>query len=291
MNLFVTVIGSLLLIGVANGASGKGWGYLYGDKNILPENWGQQDAKCDGKVQSPINVISDATVFDDKIGPIEIRKTGGSPNGSEMWKVENNGHTVKYTPLNSEFQWVMYPQQETFKLLQLHFHWRGSEHIVDHHKFAGEVHLVTQSITNKEQYSVVGFLIKMVDEDNKAMRPLIEQMPQIRIAEAKINSTAFRLRDIVPMNVKDFFRYTGSLTTPSCDEIVEWNLANSPVLTLSENQLVQLQTLLDKNGDAILTNSRPIQPIGDRMVRRSFNPFDMHKPVERCQPRRRRAQC
>lgn len=309
MNLFLSVIGTILVIGVVNSAPGKSWGYLDASKNILPKDWAQTYSKCGDKAQSPINVKSDATLFDRNLGEIHIMKIGGPKDGLEKWEVENNGHSVKYTPLNTEFEWTMYPQNERFKLLQVHAHWRGSEHFVDNHKFDGEVHLVTQSVTNKEQLSVIGFMLKMVDEDSKSARPLIEQLSQIRKAEAKINSTDFRLSDVIPMHVKDFFRYTGSLTTPTCDEIVEWNVVSSPVLDLSENQLVQFQTLLDKNGDAILTNSRPIQPLGDRLVKRSFNQFGMHKaadrylggnkndmhvedcmPVDKCQARRRRVQ-
>ena len=68
---------------------------------------------------------------------------------------------MKYTPIDSDFEWTMQPSNETFKLLQMHFHWRGSEHLVDDHKFAGELHLVTQSKSNASQYSVIGFLIKV----------------------------------------------------------------------------------------------------------------------------------
>ena len=117
----------------------------------------------------------------------------------------------------------------------------------------------------------------MVDSDNMAMKPLIDDIPKLRMAKSEINATNFKLTDLIPMRVKDFFRYTGSLTTPTCDEIVEWNLVNMPLLTLSENQLVQLQTLKDKNGSALLTNSRPVQPINGRVVKRSFNQFEMYK--------------
>ncbi len=55
----------------------------------------------------------------------------------------------------------MYPKNELFTLLQIHFHWRGSEHFVDGKKFAGEMHLVFQSKTNTKQFSVIGFMMKV----------------------------------------------------------------------------------------------------------------------------------
>lgn len=187
----------------------------------------------------------------------------------------NNGHTVKLTPVDTDFKWIMHPQEEEFKLSQLHFHWRGSEHLVDHRKFAGEVHLVTQSVSNPGQYSVIGFLIKMSMRDNKNWDGLIDDLPKVGKADATLTVKDFRLADFVPMKARDFFRYSGSLTTPTCDEVVEWNLVNSPVLSLSEDQLISLQSLHDKNGDDILTNSRPVQPLNERVVKRSFNRFNL----------------
>ncbi len=73
--------------------------------------------------------------------------------------------------------------------------------------------------------------------------------------------------------IQNFFRYSGSLTTPGCNEIVEWNVVDSPVIGFSENQFLKFQSLLDSYGLPILTNSRPIQNLNDRIVRRSFYPF------------------
>ena len=65
----------------------------------------------------------------------------------------------------------------------------------------------------------------------------------------------FRLRNILPMRVDNYFRYSGSLTTPGCDEIVNWVVVESPVIKMSEDQLVQLQTLQDPNGYPVSTHS------------------------------------
>ena len=92
MNIFLSTIGLLLVIGLVkiDGVKVKDWGYLYPKVNVMPGDWGSVDGKCDGKVQSPINVKSEATLFDAQIGPIEIKKVLGG--ASETWKVENNGH-------------------------------------------------------------------------------------------------------------------------------------------------------------------------------------------------------
>lgn len=39
----------------------------------------------------------------------------------------------------------------------------------------------------------------------------------------------FVLRDLLPASLGSYYRYTGSLTTPPCSEIVEWIVFRKPV--------------------------------------------------------------
>ena len=64
-------------------------------------------------------------------------------------------------PLNKAFKMQLSPEKETFRLLQMHFHWRGSEHTFNGNKYAAEMHLVHQSTTNPEQLAVIGFFIEV----------------------------------------------------------------------------------------------------------------------------------
>lgn len=54
--------------------------------------------------------------------------------------------------------------KELFKFQQLHFHWRGSEHYIDNKKFAGEMHMVFQSMNNTHMHSVVGFMLQVTNK-------------------------------------------------------------------------------------------------------------------------------
>ena len=65
------------------------------------------------------------------------------------------------TPINKDFSFKMQPENEKYKLLQMHFHWRGSEHYVDGHRFAAELHLVHQSVNDSEKFAVLGFLFRV----------------------------------------------------------------------------------------------------------------------------------
>lgn len=256
------------------------WGYRNLDvskpRSILPEDWHQVKPECKGNLQSPINIDFASTSFDVEMKEILIKKK--EANGS-IWNITNIGSTVKLIPNDCEFTFTMHPQNEVFNLLQLHFHWRGSEHFIDDKKFAAEVHLVFQSATNPDQFSVVGYVFKLVNKDNQDFKPLFKQIKTVK-AFGSVTQFDFQLEKLLPMKVANYYRYSGSLTTPGCNEIVEWNVVDSPVLGLSENQLLEFQSLLDVDGLPILSNSRPVQNLNDRTVRRSFYPFHNRRVVD-----------
>lgn len=39
----------------------------------------------------------------------------------------------------------------------------------------------------------------------------------------------FPLEDLLPSNTNQFFRYQGSLTTPTCNEVVVWTVFTTPI--------------------------------------------------------------
>lgn len=102
------------------------------------------------------------------------------------------------------------------------------------------------------------------------MEPIVSKLPDL----IKFNSEAvisnLKIDTLRPTKLSKYYRYSGSLTTPGCDEVVEWIVVDTPVLFLSENQLLEFQTLEDSNRYPILMNSRPVQPLNNRLVRRSF---------------------
>jgi carbonic anhydrase len=143
----------------------KHWGYRNRDKSLLPKDWYLTHPKCYGKQQSPINIELDATTYDDNLNDIKIssqfKEASNDLNQNEVWILENNGHGVVLTPKNKEFSFIMTPENQKYKMLQMHFHWRGSEHFVNGHKFSAELHLVHQNVNDTNKFAVLGFLFKV----------------------------------------------------------------------------------------------------------------------------------
>lgn len=135
----------------------------------------------------------------------------------------------------------------------MHFHWLGSEHTVDGERFGAELHLVHQSLSNPHNYAVLGYLFRTSNKyasDNVKLTPIIDKLDDV-IEFNTTSEVSLDLFDLLPAKVSHYFRYPGSLTTPSCDEIVEWFVIDSPVLEISQDQLLAFQDVEDAHGKKV----------------------------------------
>ena len=93
-----------------------------------------------------------------------------------------------------------------------------------------------KAAAKKDGLAVLGFFYE-IDEDGKDYEifkkintPLktVEPKPQ---AEKTIQN--FNLKKLLPDNPEkeDFYRYTGSLTTPGCNEVVTWTVFKGPSMS------------------------------------------------------------
>jgi carbonic anhydrase len=64
--------------------------------------------------------------------------------------------------MNSNLSIEFGAEKTLYQLSQLHFHWRGSEHRIDGHKFAAEMHMVHKNLHDPQKIAVVAFIFAVM---------------------------------------------------------------------------------------------------------------------------------
>ncbi|MFQ5464552.1 MAG: carbonic anhydrase [Thermodesulfobacteriota bacterium] len=229
----------------AGGEHGHGqgahWGY---EGEHGPAHWGDMSDKfkaCkEGHKQSPIDIV-DAGKAD--LEDIEFHY------GASKIDIINNGHTVQ---VNYDKGSYIKVNGKRYDLLQFHFH-TPSEHTVGGAHYKGEMHLVHKSSDGK--LAVVGVLI-VEGQENPAYSTVWAGLPKKAGKAHTIKGTVDAAR-LLPGD-RDFYTYSGSLTTPPCSEGVTWLVLTEPV-KMSEDQIEDINKILH-------SNNRPTQPLHGRTV-------------------------
>jgi carbonic anhydrase len=206
-----------------------------------------------GLVQSPINILSSEA----KHGKHSVTLNF---NG-EINTVENLGHTVQ---LNFEPGNTITFDDKTFEFKQLHFH-TPSEHLIDGMTFPMEMHVVNTLLGQKEDetpvYLVIAYLFKMGKEE-PFINQFIEEIPTKEERSRTINiSTLTESRmdgNQLKKELKSYYHYKGSLTTPPYTESVYWYVL-SRIFEASPEQITRINEI---EGD----NARHIQGVYGRDV-------------------------
>lgn len=237
-----------LLVASLGFAGGHGnnvkWGY---EGSIGPNYWGDLSPKfimCKiGKNQSPIDINSKDTVKA-CLKPIKFHYI------ADAKYVLNNGHTIKVVTAGESYIVV---DGKKFYLKQFHFH-APSEHTVSGKYYPFEAHFV--HIDKEGNIAVIGVLFK-VGKENPELAKIWKDMPK-RVGEKNVLTSKVNPYLLLPKN-KDYYRYSGSLTTPPCSEGVRWFVFKEPV-ELSKEQLKKFKEIMG------FPNNRPVQPINARKV-------------------------
>jgi hypothetical protein len=73
--------------------------------------------------------------------------------------------------------------------------------------------------------------------DSKSFQPLVEQLGEIsKDGDETVLREPVSLNEILPGRTSSFYRYSGSLTTPNCQQIVIWTIFDNPI-EISEQQV------------------------------------------------------
>lgn len=234
MRLYAVVLASLLSMGVINGAH---WGY--GEDNG-PHKWGTHYPECNGKEQSPINILTKKTRA--------VSNALKTAYQADSKNIVNNGHSVQ---VNFTQKGGITYQDKEYKLVQLHFH-TPSENTIDNVVYPLEMHLVHSNAEGG--LLVIGVLF----EEGKAhteLQKIIANAPTKSGGNNKL--TKLNPQKLLP-NTLGYYAFDGSLTTPPCSQNVQWVVLQG-TLNASKKQIDALHRIMHNN-------SRDVQPLNGREI-------------------------
>ena len=225
-------------------AEGVHWSY---EGEAGPAKWGDLDAAnkaCGiGAQQSPIDIEHPIR---SQLSPLKLRWANSADT------IVNNGHTIQ---LNFAEGSTLTLDGVTYKLVQVHFH-RPSEHQIAGKNFPMEAHFVHRAETGN--LAVVGVLMTE-GRPNQAFNRIVKTMPAAEGPAVKADA-AINPGMLLPAR-HSHYRYSGSLTTPPCSEVVEWLLLTDPI-QVSAADVAAFAKLYPMN-------ARPVQKDNRRYVLRS----------------------
>ncbi|KAF7997808.1 hypothetical protein HCN44_009206 [Aphidius gifuensis] len=252
----------------------EGWDYTNVDewKKEFPQS-------CAGSKQSPINIILNNTKLAYTTG-LEWKNYDFTP--AEM-RLTNNGHTIQL-----QAKWYYYDAYVTSGPLglndyifeQLHFHWgqkdnEGSEHTINGKRCELEIHMVHWkrdygSIENAVNYSdglvvIASFYTVLLNRKSQVLENILDAISSVQNVNGTTKIEPFPLSDFkVADNYDDFISYSGSLTTPKCNEVVTWIILLTP-FSISKKQIAKFRSIKLNHGSKY--NYRSTQPLNDRKIR------------------------
>ena len=202
-----------------------------------------------GKRQSPINIVT--SEHEGKHHDLVFRYQPTSVH------IVHDGHS--FQALSESIRMVMFDGQ-SYHLLQGHWH-DPSEHHLDGVSYAMELHLVHKDSEGK--LLVIGVLAQEGEENQELARAgaWVEKQVGHRMLQAGEEVAGAYQADIMkvlPKDLKHFYAYGGSLTTPPCTEGVQWIVLKEPI----ELSKAQISRFMQAYGPI----ARPVQPLRDREI-------------------------
>ncbi|XP_053743032.1 carbonic anhydrase 14 isoform X5 [Synchiropus splendidus] len=250
--------------------------------------WSEYFSDCGGTSQSPVDVVTTQTKYDP--GLLPLTPLGYEQHGNRPFTLYNNGHSAVIELPDwmgiGGLPWL-------FTAVQMHLHWGsggpgpgGSEHTINGQSADAELHVVhynselypnmTAAMTQKNGLAVLGILIVLGEETNLAFNNILNYLSRIRHANQRVLIPAFDVRSLLPKDLRSYYRYNGSLTTPPCYQSVMWTLFHERV-QISKAQLLKMETILysskseDPERILLQDNYRVTQPLNHRVVFSSFS--------------------
>ncbi|CAF1595514.1 unnamed protein product [Rotaria magnacalcarata] len=236
-----------------------------------PNTWHEKFPAAGGRLQSPINIKLNETVR--KHYPPFVFSS--HYKDKLLFTMKNTGHQVAVTlaKINDVGQpdlWFTGGGLDgTFHFINFHLHWgsndrHGSEHEIDGREFPSEAHFVHKNYKTN-QVAVFAFFFDIAGpqhEENVEWQHYANGATHLKHIGDTFNRF-FDLSHLMQIEGRQFFRYTGSLTTPPCTEGIIW--------TIFPNTIPIAETSLNLLRNNVMRKVyRPVQQIHDRIIYRNY---------------------
>ncbi len=214
--------------------------YTYRIGPLGPSRWG--DVCSMGRMQAPIDISGSEPL------PVDRLKIAYQPSALDIVNDCNEYRILVKFPAN---YWLTVGKKP-YNLSELHFREPG-ENAVRGNRPRMSVQFVHFS---PEGVFLIIEVPVVAGKENAVVKSLWEHIPAPG-KENRVEGTTINPADLLPAD-RGFYRFPGSLTTPQCNEVVNWYLMKNPI-ELSEAQ-IQEYTRHYHN------SARPLQPLNGRPV-------------------------
>ncbi|XP_034049376.1 uncharacterized protein LOC117530597 [Thalassophryne amazonica] len=274
----LAVLAACALIHSAHCDSAEDWCYHLPSCN--DSTWPIRNAShCNGTRQSPINIVTANATVDSSLTAFTFYNFSST---SALKKIENTGKTIKVV-FNSGVAVSGGGLPTKYNSLQFHLHWGngtehpGSEHTVNGKRYAMELHIVSMSdaftntsdaIKNSTGLAALGFFIEAKSTSETDL-PVSWKNLSSYLASISLKGQSATIQHEISLNdllsgvdLTQYYRYLGSLTTPDCNEAVIWTVFKEPI-KVSRNLINIFSTLHinTTNSSALMIDVyRRIQP-------------------------------
>jgi carbonic anhydrase len=229
---------------IASGASNKcepKFTYEQGPRG--PSNW---PGVCNiGKMQTPINITTAEKVSIPPLPPLEF-----SYQPADL-DIVNDCNKYEIKARFPENKWLKVARKP-YRLSELVFHAPG-ENAVNGKRPPMVIQLV--HLSPEATFLVIEIPV-VVGKENPVIKILWEHIPAGG-KEHVMEGVKINPMELLPAD-HGFYRFPGSLTTPICNEGVQWYLMKNPI-EMSEAQIAEYKKYYHDS-------ARPLQPLNNRPV-------------------------
>jgi len=239
--------------------------WTYADGPGGPNNWAnlkKENQLCaTGKMQSPINIITDNTVKGN-LSPIVFEYQ------PFLLSLMDNGRTVEVSARGGN---NILLNEKRYRLVGIHFH-KPSEEVFNGERAEMSVHLehehhdgskVIVAVMMSSSSQLFAATEKRrwwstASEENPLFQIILSNVPLVKNQASSPRNVVINPLQLLPED-RTYFTYMGSLTKPPCTEGVIWIIMKNPLIVTAQQ--------IHSFGQIYTNNFRPLQSQGDRIIK------------------------